>query len=178
MDSAGFVNNSSCAHTYQSAINIALANNSILVTAAGNHNIDAAIIAPGNCNGVITVAAVDRAGRKSSYSNFGSVVDVAAPGGEAPGSWPSTGLLSTYNNGTFSWGGDNYQGYSGTSISSALVSGVVALMVSRNPSLTSAQVLQILRANARPLTSPCTPACNFGIVDAAASVRAAAALTE
>ncbi len=68
-----------CGVTYQTAINTAVARNTVVVIAAGNGNTDASNSSPGNCNGVITVAATGRQGQRASYSNYGSLVEIAAP---------------------------------------------------------------------------------------------------
>ena len=71
----------SCGSTYQSAINTAVNNGTTVVVAAGNENQNASNSRPANCSNVIAVAATDRNGGRSYYSNYGNVVDVAAPGG-------------------------------------------------------------------------------------------------
>jgi serine protease len=168
----------SCGSTYQNAINDAVAAGTVVVVAAGNSNIDAAGATPANCSNVVTVAAVDRGGDKASYSNFGAVVEVAAPGGET--TIPGNGVLSTLNSGTqgpvASPGGDTYAFYQGTSMATPHVAGVVSLMLSVNSSLTPAQVTAILQATARPFPrgSGCSGRCGAGIVDAEAAVKAAA----
>ena len=72
----------SCSSTTQAAINIARALGSTVVVAAGNESTNASNSTPANCTGVVTVAATNRAGARAYYSNYGAVVDVAAPGGE------------------------------------------------------------------------------------------------
>jgi len=52
------------------------------------------------------------------------------------------------------------------------VAGLVALMLSKNSSLTPAAVEAALKANARPLPGSCTGGCGAGIVDAAKTVGA------
>ncbi len=161
-----------CGATYQNAINAARANNSVVVVAAGNSNADAVNFAPANCNGVITVAAINRSAQKASYSNFGATVEIAAPGGETS-SGLGNGVLSTLNTGTSVPGADSYQFYEGTSMATPHVAGVVALALSRNPALTPDQALWLLQATARQLPAPCAPLCGKGILDAAAAVSAA-----
>ena len=100
---------------------------------------------PGNCNGVITVAATQRQGIKASYSSSGSLVSIAAPGGgnNYPAAPPVSNLIvSTINNGTTAPtpSGYYYEGRVGTSSAAAHVAGVASLVLSRNPSLTPAQV--------------------------------------
>ena len=89
----------SCATTTQAAIDSARSRGAVVIVAAGNSNQDAANFTPANCSGVITVAAVARDGGKAPYSNFGAVVDVAAPGGSTANG-AADGILSTLNTGT------------------------------------------------------------------------------
>ena len=71
-----------CGITQQAAINAIVAAGTTVVVAAGNSNADAANSNPASCNNVIAVAATNSTGNKASYSNYGAVVDIAAPGGD------------------------------------------------------------------------------------------------
>ena len=73
-----------CGATYQAAIDAAVANGAVVVVAAGNSGIDVASSRPANCDSVITVAASDRGGSLAWYSNYGSLVEVTAPGAVPP----------------------------------------------------------------------------------------------
>lgn len=161
-----------CGSTFQSAINSARSRNTVIVVAAGNENINASNDSPGNCSGVITVAATNRSGGRAFYSNFGSIVKIAAPGGAMSAAGDPNGILSTLNTGLTSPGSDTYDFYQGTSMATPHVSGVVALMLSKNPSLTPDQVLTILQQTARAFPATCSQ-CGAGIVNAAAAVAAA-----
>jgi len=142
-----------------------------VVVSAGNSNDDAADYSPAGCAGVITVAAVNRRGGKAYYSNYGAKVTVAAPGGEMLfGS--ADGVLSTLNGGATTPGVDSYEYYQGTSMAAPHVAGVVALMLSKNPSLTPDNVAAKLKGTARPFPAPCAQ-CGAGIVNARAAVDAA-----
>jgi serine protease len=154
-----------CESTYQNAINSANSRGSVVVISAGNSN-DIANYSPGNCAGVVTVAATNSSGGKAGYSNAGSAVEIAAPGGEAPNS-----ILSTHNNGATTPFQDTYQVMNGTSMAAPHVAGVVALMWSKLPGLTSSQLKNTLYATARSFPVAC-PGCGFGIVNAAAAVAA------
>lgn len=159
----------SCSTTEQTAINEIVAAGTTVVIAAGNENTDAGGATPGNCNSVITVAANDRSGNRAYYSNYGSVVEVAAPGGETNVS-SSNGVLSTLDSGTTTPNNDNvYAYYQGTSMATPHVSGVAALLIGENPTWTPAQISQHLQDTARPFPSgsSCnTSICGAGIVDA------------
>ncbi|WP_332878059.1 S8 family peptidase [Massilia sp. S19_KUP03_FR1] len=160
----------SCAATMQTAINGARSRGAVVVVAAGNAAMDASNFTPANCAGVITVAATNRSGARASYSNVGSIVDVAAPGGDA-----SAGILSTLNGGTRAPAGDAYASYSGTSMAAPHVAGVVALMLSKNPALTPDQVDVVLKSSARAFPAACS-GCGAGIVDATAALSASATI--
>ena len=160
-----------CDAASQSAIDDAVAAGAVPVVAAGNSNRPAIESSPGNCNGVITVAATAREGQRASYSNYGPLIEISAPGGA---------VLSTINGGTTS--PDpllyTYANYQGTSMAAPHVAGIASLMLSVNPALTPSQVTSKLSTTARAFpvgtTNDCTTAlCGAGIVDAAAAVRAA-----
>lgn len=165
-----------CGQAEQQAIDDATAAGSIVVVAAGNDDKDAGQYHPGNCRGVITVAADNRAGGKASYSNYGSAVAISAPGGEV------SGIFSTLDRGTRGPLNDNSYGYYiGTSMATAHVAGTVSLMLSANHALTHAMlspatVLAKLQAAARPFPTgtgdDCDPSrCGAGLLDGADAVR-------
>jgi serine protease len=162
---------SACGTTMQNAINTARSKNAVVVVAAGNSNTDASQFSPANCTGVIAVAATGRNGGRAYYSNYGSIVDVAAPGGSM-NTGATDGIVSTLNTGTQTALADTYKYYQGTSMATPHVSGVVALMLSANPALTPDQVESVLKSSARAFPQPCTT-CGAGLVDAAAAVQAA-----
>lgn len=157
-----------CDATSQNAINAARSRNTVVVVAAGNSNANAANFSPASCAGVITVAATNRSGGKAYYSNFGTIVDVAAPGGDVRAS-AANGILSTLNAGSTGPGADNYAWYQGTSMAAPHVAGVAALMLAKTPSLTPDQVEAKLKSSARPFPATCS-GCGTGIVDANAAV--------
>ncbi len=161
-----------CGSTYQNAISAALAQNAVVVVAAGNININASGYRPANCNGVITVAATARNGNRSvwnlaanSASNFGNVVEISAPG---------TSILSTSNTGQTIAQTHSYSLYNGTSMATPHVAGVASLVLSVRPNLTPAQVLQVLTDGVTrfPSGGTCTTTnCGAGIVNADNAVR-------
>ena len=161
----------SCDTTTQNAINSARSRGTVIVVAAGNENRNASTSSPANCSGVITVASVNRSGGRAYYSNYGAVVDVAAPGGDVRTS-ASNGVLSTLNSGTTTPGSDIYAFYQGTSMATPHVAGVVALMLSRNSALTPDDVESRLKSSTRSFPATCSQ-CGTGIVDALAAVNAA-----
>lgn len=168
-----------CTPILQTAITAARTAGTVVAVAAGNDISNAADYAPANCNNVITVAATGPEGLRSWYSNYGAVVDVAAPGGDDDYG-VSGEILSTLNSGTTTPGSPIYAAYQGTSMATPHVAGVVALIRSANPGLTAAQVESILlgSVNAFPTDtgdSPCSTAgnCGSGLIDAHMAVQAA-----
>ena len=181
-----------CGVAEQSAIDDAVSAGAVVVVAAGNSNLDLDVfeVAPAKCRNVISVAATDRTGERAAYSNYGSFVDLAAPGGSVG---IDGGIVSLSNAGTttpnLTLAGWTYSSKQGTSMAAPHVSGVISLMLAANSSLSPAQVEQILKQTARPFpvsprgaafTCSSDPAalhhCGAGLLDAGAAVRAADAL--
>ncbi len=160
-----------CDQTTQAAIDYATQHGVTVVVAAGNENRDASNDNPANCQGVITIAATDRSGGRAYYSNYGSIVDVAAPGGAQSSANDPNGILSTLNAGATSPGADSYGYYQGTSMATPHVAGLVALLYSADPGITPAEVLSTLTSTARAFPATCSQ-CGAGIVDADAAVAA------
>jgi len=151
-----------CGSTTQNAINSAVGRGTTVVVAAGNENTNASNSNPANCNNVITVAATTRSGSRASFSNYGTVVDISAPG---------SGILSTLNSGSTAPGGASYASYNGTSMATPHIAGVVALMQAAALK-TPAQVEANLKTTARPLPGTCSGGCGAGIADARAAINA------
>lgn len=164
----------SCSITSQDAIDAAVAAGSVVIVAAGNSNDNVANYNPANCNNVVTVAATNPEGDRSYYSNFGALVEVAAPGGEM-NVLQTNGVLSTLNTGTTVPVADAYVYYQGTSMATPHVAGLASLIVGMRPSYNHTSVLSLLQSTARsfPGGSTCNPSiCGVGIVDAFAALNA------
>ena len=145
---------------YDRAIEYARSKGASVIAAAGNANTSATFM-PAAAPGVIGVAATDQNRGKASFSNYGSYVDVAAPG---------VAITSTYP-------GNRFAGMSGTSMAAPHVAGVVALMEAAAPSITPDQVQRALTSSATDLGVPGRDDhFGSGQVDALAAVRAARAL--
>lgn len=153
-----------CAPAFQSAIDAAVAEGVTVVVAAGNDAIDVAGANPAGCSGVITVAASDARGYLATrYSNYGSGVEIMAPGGDVQQDYDDDGRAD----GVLSMVKDGYQRYNGTSMAAPHVAGAAALLLSLKPTLTPAQVLQELQSNAIPKTAlECPKACGAGGLNA------------
>jgi serine protease len=155
-----------CGTTTQDAINTAVAAGTVVVVAAGNNGNEVANYSPGNCGNVVSVAAVGRTGARASYSNFGSMIDVAAPGGSS-----GSTVLSTLNTGSTTQSAESYAGYQGTSMAAAHVAGTAALMQSARVN-TPAVVEAVLKSTARMFPVSCA-GCGTGIIDASAAITGA-----
>ena len=112
----------------------------LLVGAAGNTGTTAPSY-PGDYQGVISVGAVDNFGTIASFSNYGHLVSLAAPG---------VSVLSTFPVALSSTG---TQTLSGTSQATPYVSGTAALLFSAYPAWTASQVSTQLLATAKPLAN-------------------------
>jgi len=163
----------SCDTLTQNAINSAVSRGTAVVVAAGNSNANAANFTPASCNNVINVASITSAGARSSFSNYGTSIDVSAPG---------SAILSTLNSGSTTPGAESYASYNGTSMAAPHVAGAVALVQSRRlalgqPMYTPSEVEALLKSTAYPLPGACSGGCGAGIIDAKALVDAAGGST-
>lgn len=177
---------STCPSVYQNAINGAVQRGTTVVVAAGNSNANTSGFTPANCSNVITVASTSREGNRSYYSNFGTLVDVSAPGGETrratdtPGTvtTPENGIYSTLNSGSTTQSAENYKPYQGTSMAAPHIAGLAALLKSAKSTLTPAQIETAIKGNARPLPGTCSGGCGAGIADAAKTVDSVTGTTQ
>ncbi len=158
-----FGGSAACGSAYQQAIDElrALPNGgAVVVAAAGNEH--GAVSRPASCQNAVGVAALNRDGFKSNYSNFGASIAIATVGGDDVDSgarWNTladSGLLGIGNLGLTGPGDCAAAGAScyfynwGTSFSAPVVSGAISLMLSVRPDLTADQIVQGLRRSARP----------------------------
>jgi|LakMenEpi03Aug12_release.lakeMendotaPanAssembly.Ray.scaffolds.fasta_scaffold222707_2 subtilisin family serine protease len=120
----------SSSRALQDAINYAWNKQCVIVAAAGNNGSNVAFY-PAACTNVVAVSATNASDTRPTWSNFGSYVDVSAPGVD---------ILSVY-------GTDQYAAWNGTSFSSPIASGVVALMGAANSTLTNVQLVDLLIKN-------------------------------
>lgn len=154
----------------------------IVVVSAGNDSQPTDMFAPANCPGVVTVGATGPYDARAYYSNYGSHVDVSAPGGdfdyeylgEINGGYWGTGVLST----TKANGADNYYWFQGTSMAAPHVTGVVALLLADDPNRTYADVYDAITTTAAPISAekcdrPSGDECGAGLLDANAALGGA-----
>ena len=162
-----FGGSAACGAAYQQAIDdvrAAPGGGSVVVAAAGNGW--GAVSRPASCERVIGVAALNRDGFKTNYSNFGAGVAIATVGGDDDdGAWggalganslADSGVLTIGNGGRTTpadctqAGTGCYLYHFGTSFSAPIVAGTVSLMLSVNPGLSPGQIEQGLARSARP----------------------------
>ena len=133
-----------------------------VVVAAGNYHDDAINYSPASAPEAITVSALADSDGKcggqgpsttrgaddsfATFSNYGDIVDIMAPG---------VNILSTWKDGGFNT-------ISGTSMASPYVAGAAALYKSANPSATPEQVLDALTSIASKITTKCYPDSGHG----------------
>ncbi|WP_277188003.1 S8 family peptidase, partial [Caballeronia sp. BR00000012568055] len=147
-----------CSKTAQDAIDIARNNGAVVVQAAGNDAIDASQkYATPECQGEIVVGATNSSGERTSFSNFGSLVNLMAPGAY---------ILSTWNAGPKGPEGESYGYMDGTSQATPHVAGVVALLLEKDPTLTLDQIRRYLMSTVTPMTGRCLEGCGAGLVNA------------
>lgn len=108
----------------------------VVVAAAGNSNVDACTFSPASAPGVIAVGAIDESDTRASFSNWGSCVDVFAPGVR----------ISSANSANFSLPASR----SGTSAASPFVAGAIATYVSSNKVLSAKDALPTLLSLGEP----------------------------
>jgi subtilisin family serine protease len=114
----------SVCETMRRAANVGL----VLVSSAGNSN-SSAPVAPATCSEVIAVGATGPDNSKASYSNFGSWLDISAPGGAGDGGLLcSSTLVDRIRTTNYPADSEPYTWSCGTSVSAPHVSGVAALL--------------------------------------------------
>ena len=110
----------------ESAVNYALSQNVVVVASAGNDG-NGQITYPAAYPGVVAVGAVDATGQRATFSNYGSQMDISAPG---------VGLATVTTGGNYS--------FTGTSAAAPLVAGAIAGLMSTNSSLTGPEAVALL----------------------------------
>lgn len=106
-----------------------------IVASAGNNAVNAKYYYPANIKNAITVSASGRNNRKTAFSNYGDIVDIAAPGVD---------IFTCTLNGKYTY-------VDGTSFSAPAVASAAALLLSKNPSYKCGEVCSVLQAAAMPV---------------------------
>lgn len=122
--------------TAQNIITWASAQGCVIVAAAGNNNVNTQFY-PAGYTECIAVASTASNDAKSSFSNYGTWVDISAPGSNIYSTLPS----------------NQYGNMSGTSMATPLVAGLCGLMLSLNPSLTPTDIRNCLTSTATNINS-------------------------
>lgn len=121
----------------QNAVEAAAQAGVLLVASAGNDNVSTPYY-PAAYPEVLSVSAVGADGELASYSNYGSTIDIAAPGGDVVDGGETHGVLSTTWD--FNASTPRYDFLEGTSMAAPHVSGVAALLLAREPDLSASQL--------------------------------------
>lgn len=137
--------------TLRSLIESLVGKGCTVVVAAGNESSDAGNYSPSNISSVITVSASTSKNTRSYYSNFGSVVDIAAPGD---------------NIYTTNLGGGYTRSHSGTSFSAPFVTAAAATVLMMDSTLTSKEIESKIKDAAFPIVNNTgTEWCGAGILN-------------
>jgi subtilisin family serine protease len=134
--------------TLDTAVRNAIAKGVTFAVAAGNSNANASGYSPARVTEAITVGATTNTDARASYSNYGSVLDIFAPGSNITSAWNTSDSATNT--------------ISGTSMATPHVAGAAARYLSTNPGATPAQVASYLVAQSTPskVTSPGTGSPN------------------
>lgn len=174
-----------CGSSSQAVINQLIIKNISIAVSAGNGTnndgipIDASNQNPANCIGVMPIAATGPDGYGAFYSNYGNIISFAAPGGNDPTfSSPTDEIYSTIE------APPGYGYKQGTSMAAPHVAGLSTLLYSIDPTLTPANILNIIQTTTTPFPAggpgdscTITKPCGTGIINAAAAVTAAVSQT-
>ncbi len=119
----------------QAAVDNAASQGVIVVAATGNGNRSLPVEFPASATSVISVASTTAAADKAGYSNFNALVDISAPGDNVASAYPD----------------GRYTSASGTSMSTPIVAGGIALILERQPDAAAESVYALLESTSGPL---------------------------
>jgi subtilisin family serine protease len=151
----------------------------LVIAAAGNEAQELKDYAPANFPSVLTVGSSDGADQRANFSNWGSELDIVAPGTDilslrARRTDTMLNVSESYRPGQNFVGRDNLLYWSsGTSFSAPLVTAAASLLLSKNPGLTPLDLRRLLQYGARDIDAPGVDRyTGYGLLDAAASLAA------
>lgn len=122
-----------------------------VVAASGNENTDCSNYEPAGDVNAYTVSAIDNNFKKASFSNYGSNVEIAAPGIK---------IVSTVP-------GGGYEAWDGTSMSAPIVSGIAAMLKAQKPSISPDEIRDALDSTAQDiLTKGKDKQSGYGLINA------------
>ncbi|HLL01490.1 MAG TPA: S8 family serine peptidase [Myxococcaceae bacterium] len=135
--------------TLDDAVTNAIAAGVVFAVAAGNDNGDACTKSPARAPAAITVGSTTNTDARSSFSNYGTCLDIWAPGSNITSAWHTSDTATNT--------------ISGTSMASPHIAGGAVLYMQSNPTATPAQVRDALLTNATPnkVTDAKTGSPNF-----------------
>jgi thermitase len=128
---------SGASSTLQSAVTYAWGKGTVVFASAGNYSTSTPYY-PAACDYVLAISSTNSLDQLSSFSNYGSWIDLAAPG---EGIWTTSS-------------GGGYDAWSGTSFSSPIAAAVGALALSLNPSLSASALVSLLEQNTDDIGTP------------------------
>ena len=131
----------------KSAVDYAVSKGALVVACAGNDN-DSLMNYPAAYPNVLSVGNTTLSDNRNYSSNFGSWVNIAAPGTNILSTMPTYNV--TFNNAPHNLA-QNYDNMSGTSMAAPIVSGAAAVLWSRHPSYTAARIWERLEKTSKPL---------------------------
>lgn len=168
------VGGSNLSRVEKAAVDYANSNDVMIVAAAGNEGISLEDYGPGGLPGVLTVSATDLDDARTVFSNWGTQVDIAAPGMEVLSlrarrtdtmrDIPGVEYINAAN---YVGQDKRYYRVSGTSFAAPIVTGIASLIASREPDVSNVELRRMLTQSAEDVDVPGRDQfTGYGIVDA------------
>lgn len=155
------IGGSSASSTLQSAVDYAWNKGAVIFASAMNNSTSAPYY-PAACTNVVAVSATDQNDNLASFSDYGSWIDLSAPG---------TSILTTMMGGSYGY-------WQGTSFSSPIAAATAALVLSLRPTLSNSSLVALLEQNSDDLGTPgWDQYFGYGRINVYKAVTAASGLT-